>query len=112
MIFPVFGVLLLVGLFFLVDGWSNKNYLFLWIGALCLMLLGLANFLSPLEITTGSITNKTGTYIVYSPVDSWVVIPFSRILFWVGLFGLSFPITLTVDENKKIREKNRKSLSS
>jgi len=110
MILPLFGILLVVGIFFIADGWTKENQLFIWVGALVLMLVGLGNFLSPLEIASAQITNETGNFLVYTPINSWVVIPFSRILFWLGLFGLSFPITLTIDKNSEIVKGNQDNL--
>jgi len=111
MIFPLFGILLIIGIFFIAEGWSSQNQLFIWIGALVLMLTGLENFLNPLEIATAQLVNETGNYLLYSPIDSWIIIPFSRILFWLGLFGLSFPITLTIDKNAEIKNKNKENLT-
>jgi len=110
MILPFFGILLVVGLFFLVEGWTKENQLFIWIGSLVLFLTGLGNFLNPLEIASGQITNSTGTFVIYTPISSWIVIPFSRILFWIGIFGLSFPIALTIDKNNEIKKRNNDNL--
>lgn len=94
----LFGLVSLLGFMLFFEGFSRKNPFMSWAGAIMLMVGGtevMANGLLLVNGSTITIVNSTTTTTVvnFLAINDFMTQVLARLMFYVGFFGLAFPIS-------------------
>lgn len=100
----------LIGLALYFEGFARENPFIAWTGAIMLMFAGTEIYVNGLTLQSGFTYNTinasvTTASIDYATVNIDLSRTISRILFYVGYFGLVFPVLHF--ENKKEEEEKK-----
>ncbi len=98
----------LVGLALFFEGFSRKNPFIAWTGAILLMFAGTEIFVNGITLQSGFTYNQinssvTTASIDYVQINTGLGQAIARTLFYIGYFGLVFPVIQL--ENMKKEEK-------
>ena len=93
-----FGIMSLLGFMLFFEGFSRKNPFMAWAGAIILMVSGTEVLSTGINYPSGAVINETVTGVTtvtytYTNRTDWFVTALGRLFFWVGWFGLVFPVS-------------------
>lgn len=101
-----------IGFVLYFEGFTRNNPFIAWTGAIMLMFTGTDLYINGLTIQSGftynilnnSITTAT---INYTPIDIDLTQTISRLLFYIGYFGLAFPALQVAEIKTEIKKKEK-----